>query len=490
MDPTRYPDLGLDVGTGKPQIQGPGHSTFSAPLGLPADPVVMNERFSTRAVILVLLTVFVAAMGVRLGVTHQFVGLQSPPDLAADPDQADFEQFTYSLATGQGYALEDGTASARRAPGFAFTMLPAYLLTDRSYLAIRTVNITLSALSCVLIAGLVLTRFGPRGALLAGLGLAFYPGHFYHAMHLLSEAVFHFWLALALVLTLMGMRLNRPGQSVGWAARLSLVAAGIAWGLATLTRPQMLLLAPVFLAGVAFWAMRRRAWSPLLRTAAVMGVAVLVMLPWSIRNQQVMGTASISTHAGHGLWGGNNEVVRDDPAWRGRWLKISEVRARTGQDLPEGEVAAAKAAMAHGWTFIRENPGTMPELILWKLGRSLTPVPETPNRAFQAAVAVSWPVMLVLAGVGLGVWARRFPGELWPLLAPVLANVLVVVIFFGLVRHRQSLMPIFGALAGVGADALLRSIAQARVRRRTEPVGRVGPVTDDQRSEVKAQRAA
>ena len=79
---------------------------------------------SPRATIWCLIAVFLAALAIRLGVTIAFTGVGAPPNLSANPDQAEYEQITYNVSRGAGYSI-NGVPTAVRPPGFTITMLPA-----------------------------------------------------------------------------------------------------------------------------------------------------------------------------------------------------------------------------------------------------------------------------------------------------------------------------------------------------------------------------
>src|SRR5690606_28866741 len=111
--------------------------------------------------------------------------------------------------------------------------------------------------------------FGRRVGLLAAGGLALYPGHFYYAMHMLSETPYALGLALATLATLVSVKRS----STPWA-----ILAGVLWAATLLARPQVLLL-PVVVLPVLVLAGRR----PLCRTAAVMMMAcALTLSPWLV----------------------------------------------------------------------------------------------------------------------------------------------------------------------------------------------------------------
>ncbi len=434
--------------------------------------MLRSDVLSRRYVVLAAIAVVVLAFGVRVGMTSAFVGLGAPPDAEANVDQVDFEQLAYHVASGQGFTLEDHAPTARRAPGAVFTFAPAYWIVGRDFAAMRLWIIALSVATCLLCMAIGWQLAGPGAGLLAGLGLAVYPGHAYYAMHMLSETPFAFWLAAAVFCSLVAHRFHASSTSLlarwGW-----VIASGVAFAMLVLTKPQFLLLAPLAVGWIGWRMWRDRDARGLghpqrwVAAAVTLSVATVLVVPWGLRNHAAVGVTGLSSIVGLGLWGGNNERVLDDPVWRGRWLKISELERQLNAPLPAGEAAANAEAKRRGMAFIREHPGEMPALMLSKVGRLLSPWPRTSNPAVAWSEAIAWMTLAPFATLGLWTVIRRRP-EAWPVLvAPLLVTLATTVMFFGIVRYRNALAPILVALGAVGmanvlayTTSLLKSKAQ------------------------------
>ena len=397
------------------------------------------------------------AFGIRLAMTAAFVGLDSPPDISASPDQAEYDAILQQLAAGNGYAKHDGQPTARRAPGMVFTLLPVYLLSGGSYAAVRIMLILLSATTCVLVGLAAARAFSPRCGIIAAAILAFIPGHTYYAMHLLSETPFAFWFAAAVLLSFIAMRRERKR----W---ILFVAAGLAWGMAVLTKPQFILLAPLVVLGGAAYSFRAASWRPAIACAICLTAASAVVMPWYARNAVVLDAPGLSTIGGYSLWAGNNELVLDDPAWRGRAMPTSQVEAGLGVKLPEGEAASDAQAKAYAVEFMRTHRSEMPRLTLWKLYRFATPFQATENRAVYWAQAISWIVLAPLLTAGLLIaWRRRsIESLLW--IAPIVVTIGVTVVFFAIVRYRDALLPAIVPIAALAIDSAWRRFATASER--------------------------
>src|SRR5262245_21807824 len=258
--------------------------------------------------------IFLIACGVRVGLTARFQGLSSPPNLSANPDAGEYELITYNLSVGGGYGFRAGVPTTSRPPGTSLTLLPAYLIFGRSYLAAHWLVILLWSVTC-LIVGWLATQYGGRHVgLLAALWLALYPGHAYYSMHFLSETVYGFWIALACALSF---------RSLARASPAAAITAGVAWGFTILTRVEMVTVIPLAwaLLLVSGRDLKRRAF-PIL--AAQTTVATVVVALWILRNVAVVGVPILSTQRGFAFWWAHNNVTFSDPTYAGSWLPIYE----------------------------------------------------------------------------------------------------------------------------------------------------------------------
>lgn len=406
---------------------------------------------SPKGFLIALLVITAAAFTLRLAMTSAFVGLASAPDASASPDQLEYDAIFQQLIAGNGYAGHDGQPTARRAPGMVFTLLPVYALTDGSYAATRLAIITLSSLTCLLVGLAVAGVFYRRAGLIAAALLAVMPGHAYYAMHLLSEGVFGFWLALAVWVTF-------KSHAAETGKHRLMLLAGLCWGMAVLTKPQFVLLAPLVVLVALFIAARRWDWRPAMSAALCLLAAAAVVMPWYARNAAVLDAPGLSTIGGYGLWAGNNELVLNDPQWRGRAMPTSEIEARLGVKLPEGEGESDAQAKVWAWQFMSEHRDRMPELTAWKLYRLVTPFQATENKAVWLAQSASWIVFApwLVAGVVVGLRRRPIPSLVW--LGPMVVTVGVTLVFFAIIRYRDALLPAMVPFAAIAIDLAVQHV--------------------------------
>lgn len=420
----------------------------------------MNAAFGGSSLsrsVLIWLAVFLYAFTLRLGFAARFEGLAAPPDRAATGlDGLDYEELAYQLSVGHGFALENARPTGRRSPGFPFILAPVYVVFGRSYLAAHIFICALSAAACLPVGWLAGALAGRREAMLSSLGLASYPGHFYYSMHFLSEVPFGLELALACWLALRAWRTKSLTTSA---------ASGFFFGVAALTRPQILLALPV-IALVWFFGRTHRTVPNLRIILAHFLVVALLLVPWMVRNERVMGKATLATVVGGvTFWGSNNEFVLNNPDYRGLWDFSPEVTSL--DDWPGGgapELEMDSAGWRNGMRFVQTHWSAMPGLTVAKLWRFVTPFQYTANRTVYWTFALGWLGLVLPLLIGIVASFRRAPAETWILFAPVVGTVLSVIPFYGCIRFRDSIACVLLPLAAIGVTVLYDASRRRPVR--------------------------
>ena len=212
------------------------------------------------------------------------------------------------------------------------------------------------------------------------------------------------------------------------------VLAGVALGLAALTRPTPLLI-PVAL---AMWgvACRPRAASKWCRDAALLAVGMAaVVLPWTLRNYQVYERiVPIAPTSGMPAFGGNN------PYSGGNWLDASglpELRWMIAIEDPiERDATYRKAVVAH-WS--HQTPAELQHLLGKKMWIFWTDFGSRWNFAYA--------LMLPLALLGL--WRARGDPRAQILHVWVLYTMLSCAVIYGNERMRLPIEP-FLIIAAAG----------------------------------------
>jgi 4-amino-4-deoxy-L-arabinose transferase-like glycosyltransferase len=255
-----------------------------------------------------------------------------------------------SIASGEGYS-EAGHPTAYWPVGYpGFLGILLYFF-GRDLLVGQLANLVMAAVSFFL--QLELTRRIFRSEAAARLGvllLTLYPNHAAYTSFILSEIYFTF-------LLLLGVCLYITRSHWFW-----ILVSGIVFGLAALTKPQV-----VFLPGLlVLFHVFSRERKDKLRHHLIKGLAIyltmaIVLVPWAIRNTQIFGElVLVSTNGGATLLTGNNPTAsggyeENDPLVVQRNFSV--------QDQVESDRRARKLAI----DWIRENPMRFVELIPLKI---------------------------------------------------------------------------------------------------------------------------
>lgn len=250
-----------------------------------------------------------------------------------------------------------------RPPGYPYFLAGVYVVTGKSYLWARVIQMLLGLSSGVLAFLLARRFFGPGVALILAGVMSCYWIFIYFEGELLAP-VLEVFLALAALLVL-----------ARWTVRATYknsFLAGILIGLFALVRPNALVLVPVALVWIA-WIARRRRDAGRVKPAFVgvcLGVA-LAIAPSAIRNYVVAHEwVPITSNAGINLYIGNNEYadcvsanvpILGEVSTLGSWTCFDEpaiaraVEKIEGRPLKSSEVS--KFFTKKALSFISENPG-------------------------------------------------------------------------------------------------------------------------------------
>jgi hypothetical protein len=293
------------------------------------------------------LVTFAVALGARLAVVA-WAWSRIPP--AADGTY--YQRIAERIAQGLGYTWlwPDGvvTYAAHYPVGYPALVGAVYTVTGPRPVAAMMLNATLGALAALAAHRLAARCMGPRRALLAGMLVALHPGLVAYTPALMTEGV-----TAALV---------TAGAAVAaWARDRRAAAAiplGLVVGLATLVRPQCIVLAPLFalLAAVRPGSSARRASAMVLAASLA---ALVVCAPWTLRNCVRMKRCALVS-----VNGGWNLLIGADEASTGAWSPIKVPEAcREVFDEAAKDVCFGNEARR----FIREHPGAWLGLVPKKL---------------------------------------------------------------------------------------------------------------------------
>lgn len=259
-------------------------------------------------------------------------------------DAAYYFERAAELAAGEGYHAPGGGPTAFWPPGWPMALSLVFRVFGPSVVVVGLFNLLFAVLG-----GLILLQLARRitgselAARLTLLLIALYPNNAAYVPLALTE-VFYTTLLLAICWLLVEQRDWR------W-----LAGAGLLLGLATLVKAQTLVVVPLVLGIAVLRAPRFWAAIPatIAKGLALGALAAVVVLPWSLRNQQVLGQfVFVSTNGGVTLATGNNPsgtggYVDNDPAYLALLERKHEL----------GEIAFDAEAKRLGMDWIKANPG-------------------------------------------------------------------------------------------------------------------------------------
>jgi 4-amino-4-deoxy-L-arabinose transferase-like glycosyltransferase len=355
-------------------------------------------------------------------------------------------------------------------PLYPYVLGLLYRACGRDLLLARLLNVGFSAASCALIGVLGRRLGGARTGLLAALGFALYEPEIFYVGEVDKTSLSIALTAASLLLVLTPTLPARFG-------------AGVALGLASLTRANLLLLAPLvalaFLRGWDGGSEPKRRLTGALLFGAGFG---LVLLPVAWRNHHVSGAWVLTTsQAGQNFYTGNNPsnpygaygalpFVRGTPAFEEVDFRAA-AEARAGRPLEPPEVS--RFWFAEAFRHMREQPAFAARAMARKAALFWNDF-EISDYQDQYLLEQDSPILrLPLLGFGwivpfalLGVLAFRERRAARLLVGFVVVYSVTVIAFFIFSRYRIQVVPALLPLAALGAVELagcLRASAWARL---------------------------
>ncbi|HSC87028.1 MAG TPA: hypothetical protein VLC09_07140 [Polyangiaceae bacterium] len=327
--------------------------------------------------------------------------------VAPSADGAFYHVVAERIARGLGYtwAWPDGavTFAAHYPVGYPALLGGAYALAGATPAVAMVTNALLGAWGCVVVHRLTLqaaeeAQLGPWSRWAAHLGagwVAVSPTLVAYTAALMTESTVGVLIITAGWLGLLAERsVSRSARLAGW------LGCGVVLGAATLVRPQSILLAPGLASLVLLKRPLLRAWSSAVVAAAlVSGVALLVCVPWTLRNcERMERCVFVSAN------GGWNILIGTFPEGNGSFVPIDAARVppecRTVFAEAEKDACFGRA----GRERIARAPGAWLTLIPSKLRATFDHTAAASEYLMQAGALPDGP-RLGLAGLEF-VWQR------------------------------------------------------------------------------------
>ncbi len=396
--------------------------------------------------------IFAIAFGLRLVATVMFEGLPAGPSRESfGADGVEFNAIAANLVRHGEFSIRAGHPTSFRAPGFPFALAAVYAVTGADdFRAARLFQCSVGALLCLAVYMLAREMTTPSIGLASAALVAGYPNVLYYALHFASEPLYTLLLTASVWLCVRGVRRSSTA-SFAW--------SGTALGLAALTRPVAFYFGPLF--AVAVLGIDRRQPALAARHVAAFCLALLVpVVPWAVRNYQVHDRwLPFTSNGGSTFWGSNNQIVLDDPRYRGQW--VSTERLGPQKDAVRSlvhEVDRDRLEWAFGKQFVRVHLADLPRLTWYKFREFWTPVGKTPNHAFNLIVGLSYgaAIPFMLGGLWLAI---RTPGRdtqaIIIVLTAIAGTLLSGLVFYGSARFRSTIEPLLLIFAAVALTRLL-----------------------------------
>jgi 4-amino-4-deoxy-L-arabinose transferase-like glycosyltransferase len=306
------------------------------------------------------------------------------------------------------------------------------------------------------------------GLVAAALG-AVYPMLFLPEATLMAESLY---VALVTIVLLAAYRAFDDPAPVHFAV------LGFAIGLATLTRAEGFLLGIVVVVPLAFWLRDLPARDRIGRAGIALGIAIAVLLPWTIRNVVRFHTfIPVSNNVSTLVDGANCDATYHGPQiglWREtfsqpgtRAVALPQAEACfEGFDIADPRFDEAQAARTHtraGLTYARDHLSALPKVTAVRVLRTWGAYAprqqvdfeslEGRPRAWQFRGTVMYWILVPFA-IGGAIVLRRRRRLLWPLAATAVTVTIVSAATYGQQRFRIAAEPAILILGAVAVDAL------------------------------------
>lgn len=361
-----------------------------------------------------------------------------------------------------------------RAPFYAYLLGGLYAISGGSIAFARAAQLAMGVVTVVLVMRIGRRTLGERASVIAGAIAAVYPLALRYEGDLILEGTF---MVLAMAGLLQQLRtLDHPSRR-GW------FATGLLFGLAAITRPNILAYVVVLPLVNAFSRDRRGAGKSALRArteAAFIALGlILAIAPVTLHNLVVgHDFVPISTQGGVNFYIGNNP--RSDgftaivPGTRATWWGGHDDAVALAEQAHKRPLRPSEVSdywKEEGLKFIRGEPMRAAALFVRKIYLFWWGAEISNNEHIYFLRRYSLPLRLLLwhhgvympfglvgplALVGMGLAIRRLGYRVVPLIAFVATYMLSIVLFFVCARFRLPVVPILLLFAAYAALALWR----------------------------------
>ena len=363
-----------------------------------------------------------------------------------------YAELAKGLAQGHGYAVLGGPPTAFRVPLYPLFIAGVTGGSSKAWLLIFAQSLVSSG--TVVLTGLIVRRMaGPAAGLLAAAIYATWPYAAWHDVSLQESGLFAMLAALATWLLL-------KAQDGG--GKLAL-AAGVALGLALLTRATLL---PFAMVALVWLGLRASLKSTLLAGAAMLAV----LAPWLDYSHRVTGAYALGTESGAALYAGNHPLLFDAYPQRsvdeGRALVFAAHSPAERAELAalgRDEIAVSGWYRAKGLAEITQAPLAFLRHAAIKQWAAFGPLP-SPRHGPKAdlAYALGWTPFLLLALAGIWQRRREWHGD-GLLHLHILTFAATTALFWAQTAHRSYLDPYLAMFAAIALAGIMPEMWRKRL---------------------------
>jgi len=375
-----------------------------------------------------------------------------------------------------------GSEAFFRAPGYPYFLAFIYKIFGINLLVARIAQIVVGSINCVLTARIGTLLFRKKVGLIAGFAACAYPMFIYFDGELLIPTLLVFLILLGFYLTITPKK--KVAQKWRW------LVNGVCWGLATVTRPNVLL----FLVTAPIWLARtlKKQW----KTALFFGAAgcAVIILPVTIRNSIISKEiVFIAWQGGTNFYIGNNPRADGYTAiapgtrktWWGGYNDMKRIAEQaTGKQLKGGEID--RYWLKQGFSFFIEQPGKAILLLIKKAYLFFAGTELSNNRdihfftrlTFLKFLIINIPffqfpfgVLLPLALVGVYIFVKQQRTTTYDrkkklniilVLLFILTYAISFIVFFVCARYRMPIVPFLLMFAGSAVVHFIHDMKQRK----------------------------
>jgi len=203
--------------------------------------------------------------------------LKYMPDFGLREQAAAYDEIAQNLTEGRGFVWNNGSP-ANEAPGYPYSLAIIYSIIGYNYTIVKAIQLLLLGLIGVFVY-LICKRLNIKFpfALGAALVSTIWPYFLLYSNLILPEIALTLLLIVSMYLLLLFQKTPTYLKSA---------SLGIVFGLATLTRPMVLLLPFLITIGIIIFIKRFRKPKLLLKLLILLLFFIITLTPWTIRNQR------------------------------------------------------------------------------------------------------------------------------------------------------------------------------------------------------------